>query len=225
MKKEETVFVLGNGKSRLKYNLEELDGITAGCNAIYRDFKPDYLFAQDAGIIAEIMDSGYVGDCYFHRWSLLPAEAYEGIKYNLKGEEHETYRRFDDEHFAYISGLDNKCIDNKSYIIWIRKGMEERIKELPSKVEAWSTGTQAVYTMCRDLSPKRVVLLGFDHEKDEYENVYADTEHYFKKDNCEEGWYTAEYHKKEHDNWKGQLKICKQQFPEIKFVRYYGYTL
>ncbi len=212
----ELVYVIGNGKSRLKYNLEELDGITAGCNAIYRDFSPDILFAQDAGIIAEIMNSGYVGDCYFHRWCLLPGEAYEALK---TGEEHETYRRFDDEHFAYISGLDNKCIDNKSYIIWIRKGMEKRIKELPSKVEAWSTGTQAVYTVCHNLSPKRVVLLGFDHEKNEYENVYANSKHYYKEDNSPDGWYTAEYHKKEHDNWRDQLKICRKQFPEIEFIQ------
>ena len=220
--KKETVFVLGNGKSRLKYKLEELEGITVGCNAIYRDFKPDYLFAQDAGIIAEIMNSGYVGDCYFHRWSLLPGEAYEALK---TGEEHETYRRFDDEYFAYISGLDNKCIDKKSYIMWIRKGMDKRIKEIPSEVEGWSTGTSAIYTICKDLSPKRVVLLGFDHEKDEYENVYADTEHYFKESNDEEGWYTWKHWKKEHDNWKDQLNQCKDKFPEIQFVRYYGYTL
>ncbi len=222
MKKEETVFVLGNGKSRLKYKLEELEGITVGCNAIYRDFKPDYLFAQDAGVMAEIIGSGYVGDCYFAQWSLLPGESYEALK---TGEEHETYRRFDDEYFAYISGLDDKCIDKKCYIMWIRKGMDKRIKEIPSEVEGWSTGTSAIYTVCKDLSPKRVVLLGFDHEKDEYENVYADTEHYFKESNDEEGWYTWKHWKKEHDNWKDQLNQCKDKFPEIKFVRYYGYTL
>ena len=220
--KKETVFVLGNGKSRLKYKLEDLDGITVGCNAIYRDFKPDYLFAQDAGVMAEIIGSGYEGDCYFAQWSLLPGDAYEALK---TGEEHETYRRFDDEYFAYISGLDNKCIDKKSYIMWIRKGMDKRIKEIPSEVEGWSTGTSAIYTICKDLSPKRVVLLGFDHEKNEYENVYADTEHYFKESNDEEGWYTWKHWKKEHDNWKDQLNQCKDKFPKIKFVRYYGYTL
>ncbi len=218
MKKEETVFVLGNGKSRLKYKLEELEGITVGCNAIYRDFKPDYLFAQDAGVMAEIIGCGYVGDCYFAQWSLLPGESYEALK---TGEEHETYRRFDDEYFAYISGLDDKCIDKKCYIMWIRKGMDKRIKEIPSEVEGWSTGTSAIYTICKDLSPKRVVLLGFDHEKDEYENVYADTEHYFKESNKE----GCNHWKKEHDNWKDQLNQCKDKFPEIKFVRYYGYTL
>ena len=60
---EKTVYLLGNGKSREKYNVLDYKamqnkGIVVGCNAFYRDFTPDYLFAIDAGIIHEILDSG-----------------------------------------------------------------------------------------------------------------------------------------------------------------------
>jgi hypothetical protein len=54
-------FVLGNGKSRLAVDLDTLKkyGLTYGCNALYRDFKPHVLVATDPGISNEIETSGY----------------------------------------------------------------------------------------------------------------------------------------------------------------------
>jgi len=54
-------FVIGNGISRLKYNLHELKtyGKVYGCNALYRDFTPDVLVATDAPIASEIENSNY----------------------------------------------------------------------------------------------------------------------------------------------------------------------
>lgn len=54
-------FVLGNGTSRLSINhtlLKEY-GTVYGCNALYREFSPDYLVAVDARMINEINQSGY----------------------------------------------------------------------------------------------------------------------------------------------------------------------
>lgn len=55
------VFAIGNGKSRLSVNLHCLrqHGATVGCNALYRDFTPDFLIAADNKMIAEIVQSGY----------------------------------------------------------------------------------------------------------------------------------------------------------------------
>lgn len=49
-------FVLGNGRSRLSIdpNLLTRKGKIYGCNAIYRDFIPDYLIAVDPKMIVEI---------------------------------------------------------------------------------------------------------------------------------------------------------------------------
>ena len=49
-------FVLGNGTSRKDINLHNLKqyGKLYGCNAIYREFDPDYLIAVDAKMILEI---------------------------------------------------------------------------------------------------------------------------------------------------------------------------
>jgi len=55
------IFVLGNGRSRLGLDLDSLKsaGKVFGCNALYRDFSPDILFATDPGISKEIEESGY----------------------------------------------------------------------------------------------------------------------------------------------------------------------
>ena len=49
-------FVLGNGNSRATIPLESLrqHGVIYGCNALYRDFKPDYLIAVDTKMVLEI---------------------------------------------------------------------------------------------------------------------------------------------------------------------------
>lgn len=54
-------FVLGNGMSRLSANLNVLKtyGTIYGCNALYREFEPNYLIAVDAKMVKEIAESGY----------------------------------------------------------------------------------------------------------------------------------------------------------------------
>ena len=65
--------IIGNGTSRLDFNLRHLktpSGLlgsktvqTYGCNALYRDFTPDFLVATgNNGIVKEIANSPYVND-------------------------------------------------------------------------------------------------------------------------------------------------------------------
>jgi hypothetical protein len=55
-KSKKTAFIIGNGKSRLGFHLEVLRkyGAIYGCNALYREFYPDWLVAIDDGMISEI---------------------------------------------------------------------------------------------------------------------------------------------------------------------------
>ena len=60
-------FILGNGPSRptdIKW-LDNLEGDTYGCNALYRDWEPDFLVANDWAIMVEIINSTYSGTCCF----------------------------------------------------------------------------------------------------------------------------------------------------------------
>lgn len=63
-KQNNPAFILGNGTSRLRLNLQSLrsHGKIYGCNAIYREFDPDYLIAVDVKMINEIIGSGYHKD-------------------------------------------------------------------------------------------------------------------------------------------------------------------
>lgn len=52
-------FVLGNGTSRSSINLTDLKirGKVYGCNALYREFTPDYLVAVDTKMVLEIAET------------------------------------------------------------------------------------------------------------------------------------------------------------------------
>jgi hypothetical protein len=54
-------FVIGNGTSRSSIDLQKLknQGTIYGCNALYREFTPDFLIAVDAKMIFEINKSGF----------------------------------------------------------------------------------------------------------------------------------------------------------------------
>ena len=218
----ENVFVLGNGPSRANIDPSKLDGTVIGCNACHRDFNPDVICAIDAGVISEIIKSDFNGKCYFthNSWNLLPAESYDGLKYGLDGNEIETYRRFDDEYFVYISGLDKNCSEGENYIIWLRRGKENKIHNIGTEVLGWSTGTSALHIACRDFTCddyEKVYLLGFDHHVDYYANLYTNTEHYFNRDRN----MRSEYNK-----WDEQIIKVVKDHPALQFiwVNYLGDT-
>lgn len=56
-----TAFVLGNGTSRKGIDPAEIRpyGKIYGCNALYREFAPDYLVAVDVKMVLEINKAGY----------------------------------------------------------------------------------------------------------------------------------------------------------------------
>ena len=107
----DSVYVLGNGLSRKNIDPYKLEGTVVGCNACYRNFKPDVLCAIDAGIIFEIIESGYDGDCYFTHdsWNPLPAEARNNLMLEEDSITKETKHR--SKEFVVISGFDEE-IDN-----------------------------------------------------------------------------------------------------------------
>ena len=61
-------FIIGNGKSREGFDLEQLRqyGDIYGCNALYRDFEPDWLVAIDEVITKEIQESNFPEDKFIH---------------------------------------------------------------------------------------------------------------------------------------------------------------
>ena len=76
-----TVFIIGNGESRIGLDLEELRdyGKIYGCNLLYEEFTPDALIAVDERIMHPCYWSGYPIEnvCWFRDWRPMPGEAYE----------------------------------------------------------------------------------------------------------------------------------------------------
>lgn len=58
-KRKSDALVIGNGKSRLQFDLNHLQELftTYGCNALYRDFVPDYLISMDFNMVDEILQN------------------------------------------------------------------------------------------------------------------------------------------------------------------------
>lgn len=78
MSKNDTAFVIGNGVSRsdIDISLISFKGTTYGCNALYREYAPDFLIAVDTKMILEISEAGYQND---HQVWTNPNRAYSRI--------------------------------------------------------------------------------------------------------------------------------------------------
>lgn len=74
-----TAFVLGNGTSRQSIDITSLEphGMIYGCNALYREYSPDYLVAVDVKMILEISSKGYQNNNQV--WT-NPNKAYRSIE-------------------------------------------------------------------------------------------------------------------------------------------------
>ena len=219
----DTVFVLGNGLSRKNIDPYELKGTVVGCNACYRDFEPDVLCAIDAGVIFDIVEhigkEHYNTEFYFTHdsWNPLPAETRNNLMLEEGSVTKETKHR--SKEFVVISGFDEEIENTVNYIMWVPEGVI--IKNMMCTQSEGgvgrNTGTTAVYVACRDFNPKKIYLLGFDHQSDKYDNLYANTPHYYKSDH-HGSWESI------HRGWTKELLKIMTEFPNIKFywVNYGG---
>ena len=188
------VFVLGNGQSRLGLDLKELrkHGKIYGCNAIYRDFKPDVLIGVDQGIMHEMYHSGICEKIptYFRNWSKVPIELYENmIKAGATDEDlrlakeegafYENERTKDCKEFvmhgscvagvAHVVRSDKtkhrKYVQQKSIkISWLKPGNKSKcLNDIDDfKDKGWAAGSTATYISCLLEKPDEVYLIGMD---------------------------------------------------------------
>ena len=126
------VFCIGNGESRIGFDLEKLrpHGKIYGCNAIYRDFMPDVLTAVDHGIMHEIYHAGIAQKipCYFRDWTKVPAMTYETMLYAGANKVEA------DEHLKYVLKSNDRG-DSKEYVMHGSniQGIVNMIKREPDK--------------------------------------------------------------------------------------------
>ena len=127
--------VIGNGPNRLTFDLNLLknpQGLlgsktvqTYGCNALYRDFAPDFLVASgDNGIISEIAASGFVNNNIVYtnnlhllehpgKFYLIPYDPYADA-----GTAAAYIAAFDGHTKIYLLGFDGHAPDEHNYNVY-----------------------------------------------------------------------------------------------------------
>ena len=93
---EHIAYIIGNGPSRKKHSLGELGRneyiTTYGCNVLYRHFPSNYLIANDALVIHEIVRNDYnESKCLFTDWNPISRE-HENVMMEQFQMEHKIIR-------------------------------------------------------------------------------------------------------------------------------------
>jgi len=165
---KKTAFVLGNGTSRKSIDLNQLKeyGTVYGCNALYREFEPDYLVAVDTKMILEINKAGYQHD---HSVWTNRNRAYDKMNgFNFfqssKGwSSGPTALHLASEHKnneIYILGFDYTGIDNKLNNIYANTFNYKKSHEKATYHGNWLRQTLIT---CQKFSEKRYIrVLGDD---------------------------------------------------------------
>jgi hypothetical protein len=88
------MWVIGNGESRNNININKLEGLKVGCNAIFRDYPTDYLICVDRRMMDEAIEAKanlhslvYTRKDWFHTYNsenkrirLVPDLPYGGME-------------------------------------------------------------------------------------------------------------------------------------------------
>lgn len=179
--------VIGNGESRNYIDLNSLKSKTYGCNAIYRDFTPDYLISIDNKMIHEIVESGYADNniCYFEDFELLPFEVVQMLRSEFENN-YEIRENKQTKH-CFVRGQ-NKEIDNSlylhdkpiMYLTWISDN--HNCRNVPDHVPDMDSGQIATW-LAAENEEDDIYLIGFDLYTNEgmINNIYKDTNCYANK--------------------------------------------
>ena len=150
-----TAFVLGNGTSRKSIDIKSLEphGMIYGCNALYREYDPDYLIAVDVKMVLEISSTGYQNT---HNVWTNPNKAYKNIKnLNLfqpsKGWSSgptalwlASYGKDHQHSEIYILGFDFEGIEGKINNLYANTKNYKRSEEVATYHGNWSRQTGIV---------------------------------------------------------------------------------
>ncbi len=167
------VVIIGNGKSRQHMDLNKIKekAWTFGCNALYRDFAPDYLLTIDSHVTHEIMDSDYSlnNKVVISNMNSLPGE----VRDSMEIPDGATFYENEPTGYEFIFN----GYRHHYYITWIKE--KSQIMHIPWQDDGWglSAGIQAI-RLAHIYYPKETkYLVGFDifGERD---NMYDDTNGY-----------------------------------------------
>ena len=225
--------VLGNGESRKWFSGDvclDMDAITWGCNAIYRDVMVDNLVAVDYGMQQEIYDSDYEGKCHFANWSILPASVADMMFLGYDIPEAFIHKSSTMTDHCVISGKDPMSLQERIEAA-IQMHPELDMQDLRMKMEkdvgvwityvdeddcinnidfpiGWSAGNTALHLACQQ-GATEVYIMGFDLSSydEPLNNLYKGTDNYLPSD--AKGFNST--------NWMNQMQAVFREFGDITF--------
>ena len=213
--------IIGNGPSRHGLDLHKLKESAAiyGCNALYRDFQPDFLFANDQDMVLEILRSDYKGLCIFHEWGTIPIAEKGLLQFYdkdghtpiLLGEEYGDTEQA--EEFIYIP--------HPEHMVFVY--LSPRISEQYTFVKgsyAWGAGTgiNALHYALEHGGHKHITIYGFDSfTVGSWRNIYDGSPQYEnnrRRLECEEKGIGYEpTHGRE---WSEHVFSLKAAYPNVE---------
>ena len=227
--------VLGNGPSRKTVKLEDLkkENVVYGCNALYRDWEPDFLVANDWRMMLEVIESGYGGACVFCDFNPLPAETFDSVLDGMLSEgegpgesiekkllEYGGQRERSNEYVirgvSWQGGQEphNSLVE----VVWLDESMKHIEWGLtPIGATLPSTGIMALQ-LALDNGHKEVELLGFDGLREgNYRNVYDGTPLYQTDGRETDNVRKPEtYRPVAADEWNDMFNKLKEHWPDAK---------
>ena len=224
-------YIIGNGPSRQEVYLRELKGTTFGCNAIYRDFTPDYLVSGDAGVIKEICASQYPREnkCIFPDWDPIPysfkemvLEPFRTGDYYIEESNPNDYNNvqiFGNEHdgskAVHVIGCDPLWkIENM-------KGTEDD----PGFSVNFFCGSNAM-AQAAIMGFDEIGLIGFDSIwnfiPDTYQNIYAGTKNYMREKETSRLRIGTDDPNSMAGTQEAQIKKVLDKFRDVKYTIYYS---
>ena len=216
-------FILGNGPDRptdIKW-LNNLEGDTYGCNAIYRDFEPNFLVANDFPMMLEIMNSTYTGLCHFTDFEELPRVALEGIKYMPEYETAIHIGEQDDSNsFVFMGssmGESGPLHQTQWHIIWLDESLRHLTWGLKPQFESMSTGLCALQ-LALETGYDEIDVIGFSGLKDRnYQNIYDGTKNYkFDPTTADKVRVPETYEPLDASHWESVYIKLVKQYPNTK---------
>ena len=171
-------FVFGNGRTRLNIDFDEVKpyGLIYACNAVYRDYRPDYLVAVDTKMVEEINQAGYQKNSSV--WT----------NYNIKYKNFEKFNYFEpnlgwssgptalnlatshDPHEVYIFGFDYSGLNGKLNNVYANTFNYKNSKDPATYNGNWLKQTETIIKTNPNINYFRVNVENFYETNWKYPN-------------------------------------------------------
>jgi hypothetical protein len=218
--------ILGNGPDRptnIKW-MNNLEGDIYGCNAIYRDFEPDFLVATDWEMMLEIINSTYSGNCHFTFYPEWSMESLEEIRHMPEYQSAIHIGEQNNSSSFICSGGTSMHPDESTrlwkenwYVIWLDESFRHITWGFRPQFEHMSTGLCALQ-LALETGYDEIDVIGFSGLKNNnYKNVYEGTKNYtFDPATPDIDRVPETYIPLDAGHWDGVYRNLVKQYPKTK---------